>query len=281
MDSVYGLKNTSWSKHHYISRKTASIFYELQSGGQFYCTSKYNTDRTNYNTMLLLLTIDGMGYLRYRNKEYKVPRDTGFLIDCSEHQIYYSDRIDLWNMIWIHFNGCQSKAYVQEILHRIGPIFDDRNHHVQNKVQSVLKLLRSDDRNMDILFSKCIVDILSNVLMTGITEGYDISKEDITDEAITYIKTNLTKNIQLEDICKHVGVSKSYLIRKFKSTTGYSPYEYILLQRLSEAKILLIHSNKRIHDISLSVGFESVSHFIKYFKKIEGITPLKYRQIWS
>ncbi|GKX28213.1 AraC family transcriptional regulator [Vallitalea longa] len=281
MESVYGLKNTSWSKHHYISRKASSIFYELQSGGQFDCTSKYRTNRTNYNTMLLLLTIDGVGYLNYRNKEYKISKDTGFLIDCSEHQLYYSDKNDLWNMLWIHFNGCQSKAYVQEILHRMGPIFEDKNHNIKNMVLSVHRLLKSENRNIDILFSKYIVDIMSDILMTGITEGYDTLKEDIIDEAILYINMNLTKNIQLEDLCKHVGVSKSYLIRKFRSVTDYSPYEYILLQKLSEAKILLIHSNKRIHEISLSVGFESVSHFIKYFKKIEGITPLKYRQIWS
>ncbi|GMQ63807.1 helix-turn-helix transcriptional regulator [Vallitalea maricola] len=281
MESLYGLKNNSWSKHHYISRRASSIFYELQSGGKFNCSPDYRTDRNNHNTMLLLLTIKGVGYLDYRNKHYKLTENTGFIIDCSEHQIYYSDKHDLWNMVWIHFNGCQSKAYVQEILHRMGPVFEDRDHSIRNMIFAVLSLLESQDRNMDMLFSKHIVNIMSSIIMTGIREGYDTVKEDIIDEVISYIKMNLSKNIQLEDLCRFVGVSKSYLIRKFKNVTGYSPYEYILLQKLSEAKVLLIHSDKRIHEISLSVGFESVSHFIKYFKKIEGITPLKYRQIWS
>jgi transcriptional regulator GlxA family with amidase domain len=67
----------------------------------------------------------------------------------------------------------------------------------------------------------------------------------------------------------------------FKSTIGYSPYEYLTKYRITRAKSLLKESTASIDEISWDVGFDSTSNFIKTFRGLEGVTPLKYRKLWS
>ncbi|MEA5010461.1 MAG: helix-turn-helix transcriptional regulator [Angelakisella sp.] len=72
--------------------------------------------------------------------------------------------------------------------------------------------------------------------------------------------------------------SKFYFLRRFKQQTGITPYEYIITYRLNKSKELLMQSDYSIEAISGLVGFESVSNFIKHFKRYEDTTPTKFRK---
>ncbi|HHV11507.1 MAG TPA: helix-turn-helix transcriptional regulator [Clostridiales bacterium] len=74
------------------------------------------------------------------------------------------------------------------------------------------------------------------------------------------------------------GISRSHLSREFKKITGFSPKEYLIQIRISQAKLLLRGSSISIDDISSAIGFHDTAHFIQTFKKAEGITPLKFRK---
>lgn len=59
--------------------------------------------------------------------------------------------------------------------------------------------------------------------------------------------------------------------------TGLTPKEYLQMKRIEKARSLLLNSSHTITDISLEVGFNSVSKFIEAFKKIEGKLPSDFR----
>jgi AraC-like DNA-binding protein len=66
--------------------------------------------------------------------------------------------------------------------------------------------------------------------------------------------------------------------RVFKSTMGMSPSEYLHLVRVKMASILLLNSNDSILEISLKVGYPTLSSFNRQFGKIIGIPPREWRK---
>ena len=72
-------------------------------------------------------------------------------------------------------------------------------------------------------------------------------------------------------------MSKYHLSRIFKKYTGFSPYEYLLNERLTQENPLQ-NTRLSVEEIAQRVGFNSASHFIRMFRKYEGLTPLQFRK---
>ncbi len=102
---------------------------------------------------------------------------------------------------------------------------------------------------------------------------------NIVHEVQRYIDMNYTEQICLKEISEKFYLDMFYLSHLFKKVCGYSMKDYLILQRISCAKDLLVHSNVSIADICIKSGFGNVNHFIRIFKKKEGLSPLQYRKI--
>ncbi|CAG7644546.1 AraC family transcriptional regulator [Paenibacillus allorhizosphaerae] len=110
----------------------------------------------------------------------------------------------------------------------------------------------------------------------------DAPSQDNLQEKITqvarYISTHYKEDITLEKLSDHFFISPYYLCRIFKKLTGLSVVEYVQLARMREAKRLLEETNEKIIDIAEMVGYASVGHFNRVFKKTAFITPLQFRK---
>jgi len=74
-------------------------------------------------------------------------------------------------------------------------------------------------------------------------------------------------------------MSKATFYRSFKKEFGISPLEYILSEKIKNAKQLLKHPELSIKKVSFECGFNDVNYFVRLFKKMEGITPRQYQLI--
>jgi len=92
-----------------------------------------------------------------------------------------------------------------------------------------------------------------------------------------YIDANYTQDITLKDFADKFYVNMYMVSRNFKKYTGFTFKEYIILQRISKARELLINTSDTVTKISMDSGFGNVNHFIRTFNTIEGITPYQYR----
>ncbi|MBQ2989928.1 MAG: helix-turn-helix transcriptional regulator [Clostridia bacterium] len=92
-----------------------------------------------------------------------------------------------------------------------------------------------------------------------------------------YIESHLEQPLTLEAVARQFFISKFYLSHRFSAVTGYTFKEYVVMARLARAKDLLLHSDSEIQAIASAVGLSSASHFIRLFKRSEGISPLQYR----
>jgi AraC-like DNA-binding protein len=96
-------------------------------------------------------------------------------------------------------------------------------------------------------------------------------------KVVEYIKENYQKECTLDELSEIAGISRYYLIRIFKHYMGKTPYDYLLDIRIENAKLLLAKGNASITDICHECGFNNMSHFIRTFKKKNGITPSTYK----
>jgi len=87
------------------------------------------------------------------------------------------------------------------------------------------------------------------------------------------------KNITLNELSALTGLSKYYLLRSFTKQKGISPYSYLETIRISKAKKFLEQGIAPI-DVALQTGFTDQSHFTNFFKKLIGLTPKQYMNIF-
>ena len=96
--------------------------------------------------------------------------------------------------------------------------------------------------------------------------------------AIAYLAENIEKNPSVSQLASECNVSEVYLRRKFSETMGVSPAKYRNELRLNKAISYLKFGDISVQEISDTLGYATVSHFIKEFKSRFGISPLQYRK---
>lgn len=95
---------------------------------------------------------------------------------------------------------------------------------------------------------------------------------------LLYMDAHYHEHIDLALLAETFSISRPYLCSAFKSLTGISPMDYIIRKRITEAKHLLITTDKSILTISEECGFRSLSNFNSLFKRMTGLTPREYRK---
>lgn len=96
-------------------------------------------------------------------------------------------------------------------------------------------------------------------------------------QALSYIDSNYTRSdLTVQTIASQVGVTGDYLSRQFKQVTGIAVQEYLRRYRFARAMELL-QGEQPVGEVARSVGFGSLCHFSREFKKELGITPTQYR----
>jgi len=98
---------------------------------------------------------------------------------------------------------------------------------------------------------------------------------------IDYIYAHIKERITIEDLAKYTELSASYLSRLFKKETGVSVSDYVREKKIEKAQHLLKFCDYSLIEIANYLSFSSQSHFIQLFKDFTGITPKKYRDLYS
>jgi AraC-like DNA-binding protein len=92
------------------------------------------------------------------------------------------------------------------------------------------------------------------------------------------LRQNLSHNWSVEEMAAMVGLGTTTFTEKVKSYSGFSPLNYLITIRISEAIKLLKQNDLSVTDIALDTGFYSSQHFSTTFKKLTGYTPSDFRK---
>ena len=104
------------------------------------------------------------------------------------------------------------------------------------------------------------------------------SAEIYVKTARQYIRENHAKISSIQEIARHVGVSEDYLRHLFLDRGSPSPTQFLIQERISRVKELLIHSSLPIKEIASLSGFQNERYLSTRFKKMTGLTPGVFRR---
>ncbi|MDQ1908999.1 AraC family transcriptional regulator [Paenibacillus sp. GD4] len=110
----------------------------------------------------------------------------------------------------------------------------------------------------------------------GIPKGYPHS--DLVRDAIRTMKKRYAETITHAELAEQSGLSLKYFGTLFKGATGRTITEYLLAVRMGKAKELLRATTSPVKDIAASVGIPDEYYFNKLFKRVEGMSPGRYRR---
>ncbi len=92
-----------------------------------------------------------------------------------------------------------------------------------------------------------------------------------------FVRARYEENITLPDAARAAHTSTFYLCKVFKKATGMCFTEFVARTRVEKAKELLLKPNMRVSEVAYQVGFQSLTHFNRIFRKITGESPTEYR----
>ncbi len=130
--------------------------------------------------------------------------------------------------------------------------------------EAVIKLLSIFAQHLSMLSNQVVVQ-------------HENAEPPVITRAKEYIHEHQTENLRLGHVAKACNTSTFYFCKMFKKVTGINFTDYLSRVRIEKSKNLLLNPNLRVSEIAFEVGFQSLTHFNRVFKKILGQSPTEYR----
>jgi len=147
----------------------------------------------------------------------------------------------------------------------------------------ILKLIQTELANQELGYHARVnhfIDELFILITRQLTKqsnpGRDFPKTFMDLEQA--LRQNLSHQWTVEEMAALVGLGTTLFNEKVKSYSGFSPINYLINIRISEAIKLLKRPGISLTDIALDTGFYSSQHFSTTFKKLTGYTPSEFRK---
>lgn len=225
--------------HFMVSSKAKETLIYPVSFSLLKASYDYYIEGNNQGFYEIRYILDGEGYLKYNGRSYLLKKGEGCLIDCR-HKYYYQTNSYNWVSTSFYFNGTPAIPLVS-------------NYLLSGNVKFTNTMFSN--------FEPLQMHILQCTQKSSSYMEYEVSC------TFYMLLTNLL-----------IAQSKTHMTRRFKEYTGFAPHEYLTQIRIYNAKYLLKATDLSIEDISRQTGFSDSVYFIQVFKKIEGITPSKFRK---
>lgn len=242
------------------------------------CHSYGPATRPNY---IIHYILEGKGTYQVGERKYQLSAGQGFLIEPETLTFYQADVQEPWSYLWVGVGGYAATEHIRNIgLNEDQLIFRYRDgERLKKIVLEMLKHTKVSVANLYYLQGK-LYEFFSALTEDEVIDScVDISKENnYIQKAVTYIRNQYSKGLNVADIARHMNVNRSYLYTIFKDNLGISPKDFLTKFQISQAREQLALTDLSIEEVAESCGYRSCLVFSKAFKKENGMTPTEYRR---
>lgn len=222
--------------------------------------------------------LEGECYLNIDGESYIVrPGQLAFLPKGKMRQ--YTQSSERFSMYELLFSATSHERNLMDIL---GLCDGDYVVDVEDR-ESVSRLFESCQRIAmersqlhDIGWCANIINIIKKY--AALRKESENSHTTEFNAVIDYMRKNLDKKIDTDELSKIMYMQPTYFIRKFKAAFGMPPLKYLWKLRIFKSMNLLASTDMSISRIANMVGTDDVYYFTKVFKNANGITPAEYRK---
>lgn len=238
-----------------------------------------------------------LGEVKIQTAEKEVTLEEGEGLFINAQQVHKAsnqkDRAEYISLnLPIHFMGLEGSEmyhrFMEPVLYAKGAEIiairktAGRMKELLTKLQSCIEKINSEEEIYSLnLLAELL--LLWEELLRKISSGNKNNREKNRtnkrlQEILRYLQENYSKKITLQEIADQINLSKSECARFFKKITGETIFEYLLKLRIEKSIELLKNTDKTITEIAYETGFTSQSYYDQRFRKMKGLSPLKYRK---
>lgn len=265
------------------SATARGLFFYVTRVGHYYYDERYNfldscdvARQESHKNYFLTYMRSGTMYFETA-QHFTAERGQVALVDCHKpHRFYTTGEAEA---MWIHFDGANAGAFFEQILAFRGgkQAFDPpADGRIEQEMAQIISGLRSASIS-EVDCSQRIYRILCALLFPQ-GKGGGASDNGVIAQAVQYIGAHLFEPLPVDQVAAAINLSPSHFSRLFRSTTGFSPHEYIMLHRIDEAKALLQSTSLSVKEIAFRVGYRSEVNFITSFTDKTGTSPTQFRK---
>ena len=190
--------------------------------------------------------------------------------------------------VLLSIGASQLDCHIGPLMHggriELAPLFNLEDGQLEHLLRALVAVAQ-DSSGADLLMGELLV----NAACIRLAKRYAVSKlntvprrgglpEARLKRVLEYIDANVGRNIALSELAGVVDMSLYYFAVLFRQSTGLSPHQYVLKQRVKRAKELLRNPKLSVLDVSISVGFEQQNNFARAFRRVIGVSPTQFRR---
>ena len=109
------------------------------------------------------------------------------------------------------------------------------------------------------------------------SDSRQMAENSLVNSIIYFMQDNLDQAPSLSALCECFCIGRTYLCQIFREVTGNSPVDYWISLKIREAKRLIREGNMNITQIADVLGYSSIHHFTRMFKRVTGLSPTAYK----
>ena len=227
---------------------------------------------------VLIYCVKGEGWYSIKNKTFSIKQNQYFILPKSVAHEYGAQLKNPWSIYWVHFTG-ENAAYFANYLqgkNSSGPALTTPSALRLMIFEDILSHLEFlNDSNNLIYANSGLYAFLASFKRLHL-QNADNNKNPI-EIVIAFMKSNLDKNLTLEDFADHVHMSSSHLSALFRKKTKYSPINLFTTLKIQKASQLLLDQKYSVKEIASSLGYEDPYHFSRVFKNTMGVSPKYFK----
>lgn len=259
-------------------------FLYVQETGLMKSLDSHKSHREKMDSYLIVYVLSGEGEFTYLGKHTKVYPGGCIFIHCENSYTHETQEKNAWEFLWVHCNGASADKLYDYFCQRSENIFYPENPmKTADIMRDILINTREKSPNYELRNHMLLTALLTELITCEKRQKkpfHQISTEQKLWEVRAYLDKNFTQPCSLDSLSQEFYMSKYYLSREFKRHFGEGISSYLAKLRITRAKELLRFSSMRTGEIATACGINDSNHFLKVFKKAEGMTPTEFRKKW-
>lgn len=150
-------------------------------------------------------------------------------------------------------------------------------------IKEILFAMSNENSQMRPGYRSCLLGYFM-VLISKLSRLYTENLDDIGEpsfkigQAVSFLNTRFQEKIELAEVIRNTGMSRSTFMRKFSQAIGVSPINYLLKLRINESCHLLLSTGLDVAEIAYRTGFNDSNYFTRQFTRMMGMSPRQFRK---
>lgn len=264
-------------KYSFKAAEREALTLMVYNAGFQKCPPGYGWGPGVRDHYLLHYVVSGRGSYEIENRTFVLEAGDAFLAWPDTPIYYKADEADPWEYYWVGFSGPSAGLFLaQTAFTRRMPVLHPAAGETLRRALLDIYKARGGGYSNAVRMAGYLQAMLGLLIESGPKRGEE-ALSVYARQGAEFVQQNYSRAINVEEMARQTGVSRSYLYRAFQEAFGCSPSEYLCRHRVQRACQLLRHSTLPVGAVAASVGFEDPFYFSRVFRREMGVSPSVYR----